>query len=233
MNDYLNKKTIKVWHGGKRFYDAPEIRKHNKGSAECGTGIYTTTRYEVAKKYSKGGGKVLLMELKPNITWLEKTNLNLSLIQQFVSQCNRLPNKTNILNHIIDVSERLNTDQIPAQCLVNLWVNYDASHGERGITLTNWLVDQGIDASLHRAMSQDDWVIIFNPKIIQKVHREGPFLRENAWNDFDRIEDQIKSIDQMNQNKEIPEYLSDNNLSDDNDECDQLDQDPIDYLTFN
>jgi hypothetical protein len=73
-----------------------------------------------------------------------------------------------VLSDLEDRSFRRKQDVIPVEYLVNLCVNYDVLSGSQGISLAEWLVDQGIDASLQSKGAGEQWVVVFNPKIIER-----------------------------------------------------------------
>lgn len=171
---------IVMWHGASHWEGYPEIRAQKKGSVECGPGIYTTTRYETARRYAKGGGSVLRMELAPRL-WLEDASIPLPVAIQFMKD--HLPKRVHAeYNERFARSAQIETyanrlvrtgegPALPANNLVNLCVNDDLAHGERGVALAAMLAEQGIDASRHRAMGSEWWVVAFNPRCIQKFEK--------------------------------------------------------------
>lgn len=162
---------FKLWHGGARWESGPEIKPVKAGRYEAGPGIYLTSSYERARKYAKGGKVTTMVTLvdKSKIRWLESAKLDRSAILKFLYNTPRLRNRTQIAEYF----EKFGADVVPANNLVNLCVNHDALVGMNGQVMAKWLVDQGIDASLHSPTSGESWVVVFNPKII-KLHTVVP-----------------------------------------------------------
>ena len=159
---------ILLYHGGHRWEDPPKIVKHRKGNAEHGTGIYLTTSWERANRYSKGGGRVYRMELDPPRLWLHDAKVSVKQAVDFVQRALGPQRRIKILDGIQRASKAIG-GTIPAEILVNLFVNNGLSHGEPGAALSRFLVEEvGVDASLNH-MSGEDWVIVFNPKILTRV----------------------------------------------------------------
>ena len=63
---------------------------------------------------------------------------------------------------------RLNRKFIHADVLNNLIVNYESGSGNAGIQIPQYFVSIGIDASLQNKSGDEQWLVIFNPKIIKK-----------------------------------------------------------------
>lgn len=161
---------IRLWHGGGIWHDKPEVRAQKKGNQECGPGIYMSTNYSTARNY---GRSLTLVTLTDQITWLEDTKLPSAVVFDYLD---KLSGKgvPAVLADVKAYQARLkheNGEPIPASVLVNLLLFHGAAHGERGVQLAAWLVKQGIDASRYNRSINDDWVIVFNPKVIAKYER--------------------------------------------------------------
>jgi hypothetical protein len=157
------------WHGGKRWTERPAVQPPKKGRCECGPGIYLTTSYGTARNtYARGNNVTTLVSLKDDITWLERTELPLQVVLDYVRTTRGFRKRDQILADLENRSFRRKQDVIPVEYLVNLCVNYDALSGNQGIQLAEWLVEQGIDASLHSRGAGEQWVIVFNPRIIER-----------------------------------------------------------------
>lgn len=159
--------AIELWHGGRRWDGGPEVRPSRRGRYECGPGIYLTNRYDRARKYAAGGGVTLKVTLVDNVRWLEDANLPREVVEEFVRGAKGLLRKKDILEDLRKSVSRMR-DTVPASYLVNLCVNHDAAPGKAGVRLAEWLVEQGIDASLHSVNGREDWVVVFNPKVIRR-----------------------------------------------------------------
>ena len=159
---------IELWHGGRRWNDKPSVQAPRKGRYECGPGIYLTNQYDRARKYAAGNGITTLVSLRENITWLERKEVSLQAMEDYVRQTMGFRKRSLILEDLERTAHRLDRDQLPANCLVNLCVNHDVLSGSQGVNLAHWLVEQGIDASLHVVNLIERWVVVFNPEIIER-----------------------------------------------------------------
>jgi len=156
---------IQLWHGGRRWVGGPEIQPPRAGKYECGPGIYLTTRYHRARSYTGGSGVTTLVTLREP-RWLEQRELPLAKLEAFVRETPRFRKRDAVLADLEAATSRLGRDTVPVSYLVNLGVNHDALAGNVGLQMASWLADQGIDASLYNAGGQEQWVVVFNPKII-------------------------------------------------------------------
>jgi hypothetical protein len=59
--------------------------------------------------------------------------------------------------------------RLPAEILVNAFVNFDAASGQHGPALAEYLVGHGVDVSHVSRSTDEDWIVIFNPKVIRSV----------------------------------------------------------------
>jgi hypothetical protein len=160
---------MEFWHGGRRWNERPAVQAPKQGRYECGPGIYLTNQYERAKhKYARGNGVTTLVSLRDGISWLERKALPLQDVQEYIRQTRGFRKRDVMLNEVADSAKRLGRDMLPAEFLVNLCVYHDVLSGNQGLNLAAWLVEQGIDASLHTVNAVEQWVIVFNPAIIER-----------------------------------------------------------------
>lgn len=160
-----------VWEG------RPYIKESRKGHSEHGPGLYFTTKLQTARKYAKGRGTVLRVEIDPRFTWLEDAKIPLVMAMGWVTERRGLRHKSEIRNDLARNAERtggLRSGMIAANVLVNLMVNYDAITGAHGPALAEFLASLGIGAS-HTPMSgNEEWVILFDPTKVLSWRRVGP-----------------------------------------------------------
>lgn len=185
---------IRLWHGGKRWENPPQIRLAAKGRAECGSGIYLTTHYMTASKYAKGGGAVFMVELDANTSWLGDTRWPLEKLKHFTTTLPRLRNRAAILADLDRSGRRHPGEPIPVSYLVNLFVNHDVSHGESGRALTNWLAEEGVGASIEPQSGDEEWIVVFDPRSILRVRRLLPAEDHLRYTDFPKVKAQLAAL---------------------------------------
>jgi hypothetical protein len=166
-------KNIQVWHGSQKWDGVPEIRPCRKNKYECGPGIYTTTSLDTAAKYSRGSGRILKFTLDENIKWLETAQIPLDDIAHFLLQSRHIKKTKQLLTDLHNTYERRShleqNGLYPLSYLVNLSIDNECLSGQGGIELAEFLVQNQVDASLHKSTRTDDWVVIFNPHKIVKI----------------------------------------------------------------
>lgn len=175
----LDKNKIYVWHGGKKLDSHPEIRQHKEGKYEAGPGFYTTTKYSTAFKYAKGGGATFLMEISSNIKLANDVNLSVDDTIDFLKNCSGMKNKNKLVEDINEYYER--NKKFPANVFINLVVNWRVGAGKIGISIAAFLAANGVDASIERQSSTEDWLVIYNPKIIKSFQK---ILAKNVTDDL-------------------------------------------------
>lgn len=188
-----------MWHGGRKWQSGPEIMPNKKGQAERGPGIYCTDNYMTARKYAQGGGQVRRLMIEPKGI-LEDIAIPLADAIRFV--------KSNLMRKTQgDIIERLQRGSalikpelytlkgegphVPLSNLNNLCVNSDQAHGERGLTLNRFLVENGADASFEYAMGREVWGVIFNPTCITS-HEVVP-AKDVDWSE-NHLPDPVQQI---------------------------------------
>lgn len=158
--------TIELYHGGNKWSGEPEIRP-SKGRYERGPGIYFTNNYETAKKYAKGSNVVQLVKIDSQFTDLKNVKVHINVIFSFLDELYGLKKKKEIKQDIKRFSDRTNKDEIPLTVLNNLIVNWEAGSGEVGKELAKFFVKSGADAIVDEQSGDEQWLIVFNPKIIK------------------------------------------------------------------
>lgn len=158
--------TFPMYHGGNKWFGQPEVRASKKGQYEGGIGLYFTTSYETARTYAKGGKVVTKVHIDRAFRSVEKVNISLNSMLDFLKSLPRLKNKNEIIDRINAYSGRLKSTDIPASVLNNLIVNYEAGSGDNGIKVNQFLVDHGVDAEV-QSKSNEDWLVVFNTSIIK------------------------------------------------------------------
>jgi hypothetical protein len=159
---------IQLWHGGSRWDGGPEVQPPKPGRCEVGPGIYLTTRYLTAREYARGGKVTTLATLRDEVRWLEQARMPLARIEAYARETPRFPKRERILAKLSRYGDEFGRDAFPVYLFVNVCVNSDVLTGKQGVLLAQWLVEQGIDASLYDKGPGEQWVVVFNPKVIRR-----------------------------------------------------------------
>lgn len=185
-----------AYHGGRRWEGGGgEIRPCRPGRYECGPGIYLTNAYATAQKYAKGGGVVQMVAIPADINWLEDALISLAEAEAFVSGRARMKNRDRVIEDLRRVADRRPAadGMLPAEVLRNLSVNHDSLGADHGPALAAWFADRGIQASLNRQNGQEDWLVIFEPRImVASVLQPGDVDHSNP--DLPPIREQLADI---------------------------------------
>ena len=160
---------FRFWHGAQRWTGTPELRPSRPQSYHCGPGLYLTTHVDTARKYAKGGGQMVLVEVAPEATVLEDSWLPLADLLQGLASLPRVKGRKAIEQDLRQSAQRFPDGQMPAEFLMNLCVNQDALGGETGPALARWYASKGIDVSLYSRSRGEDWVVVFNPTKIRQA----------------------------------------------------------------
>lgn len=181
-----------MWHGSQRWDGRPELRPCRKGQYECGPGIYCTTNLNTASKYSRGGGRIIQLGLDPETTWLEDVKVPFGDLVQFVKNSRHIHKRRILADDIqvvFDKRDQVRTSgMIPLSYLVNLAVNHECLSGMGGPEVAEYLAANGAQASLYKKSVNDDWVVVFDPKVITSFE-----LRSSK--DIDWTNDQLPNIE--------------------------------------
>ncbi|MEX3984198.1 hypothetical protein AB4Y45_35165 [Paraburkholderia sp. EG287A] len=159
---------IELWHGGARWEGGPEVQPPKPERYEAGPGIYLTTRYLRAKDYSRGSKVTTLVTLREEMRWLEQAKLPLAKIEAYVRDTPRFPKRERMLASLSRYGDEYGREAFPVSVFVNMCVNNRILAGKQGVLLTQWLTEQGIDASLYDKGCGEQWVIVFNPAAIRR-----------------------------------------------------------------
>lgn len=178
----MARSSIVVYTGTQVWEGRPYVKESRKGRSEYGPGLYFTTSLQTARKYAKGRGTVLRVEIDPSLTWLEDAIVPTELLVRWVAAQRGLRHKKEIISDISGnatrTASRISTPaelNSYASVLVNLMVNYEAITGHHGPALAEFLADLGIGASHVRVNGgNEDWVVLFDPTKVISWRRVGP-----------------------------------------------------------
>ena len=158
--------TFSLWHGSQHWSGPPCLRPPRVGHAEHGAGLYCTTEYMTARKYAAGSGGTRLMAIDSSLRLLENLRIKPDLMLAAVKAIPRLRAKQAILDDIGWCAERSKSDTIGLNTVINLAAHHRALVGAPAVAISEFVASQGADASLYER-SGEDWLVIFNPCIVQ------------------------------------------------------------------
>lgn len=167
--------ALTLYHGAKHWAGPPAILPaKSMKDIEHGPGFYLTSGIDTARKYAKGGGKVLEFEVDPNLQLIQEVELDVSDMLDFVRSLPRLKHRAEIEADILKRQARTGSSRIYAGVLGNLMHYYKVAHGANGVALVNFYRRHGIDADLvtSRGLAGDeDWYVLYN---LDKIKKYGP-----------------------------------------------------------
>lgn len=168
--------NLVFWHGAHRWEGPVRHQPAKMTNMEHGPGFYLTTSESTARKYAKGGGTLLRVELEPEIHLLESRRLPAGNLAAFVRGIPRLRHKKEVLVDL-EAARARSRDQttVPADVLVNLLHYYKALTGEVGPAVAEFYTSHGIDGDLVRPGSRSEndekWLVLFNLGKIVRIDR--------------------------------------------------------------
>jgi len=157
---------VRLWHGSRAWSGAPQIHPPRNGRAEWGAGIYCTTRYLTASKYSKGGGIVMEMTIDPDATQLSSLVISADEMIAMTKSIHRLGQREEIVRQIRQSEARRGGKPIELAVLRNLILNNGLMKGSVAIQTTEILVSHGAQIDVGKAFGNEEWACVFDPKSI-------------------------------------------------------------------
>ncbi len=146
-----------LYHGGKAWTGDPEIRPAKKGRAFHGVGIYLTTSFETARKYSR---TVYLFEIAEDFKFIDEVFIPMEDMISYVKS-KKMKHWKEIIEDIRNNASRMNASLVNAEVLNNLMVNYDSLARTQGPALAEYLVSHGVSGTLVKNHT-DDWLVVLD-----------------------------------------------------------------------
>jgi len=156
--------TLTLWHGG-NLDEYNESVNHKTGRWEFGPGLYLTTHWETARKYSKGSRKLYRITIQSGND-AASTQIAYEEAVKFVKETVGRAKQKEVLERLSKYSSRLSADTF-----INIIINNDAIKSSNSGVLRSFLVQNGVDYSIQdNAFGWNErMVVLFNMgKIIKK-----------------------------------------------------------------
>lgn len=155
--------TLTLWHGGNLDTISDNL-SHKKGRWEWGAGLYLTTHWETARKYSKGSRRLYRVTINSGND-AASTSIPLEKALEFI--------KLNVArSKQLDIKERLlKRPGFSAEYFINVLLNNDALRSSASGGLRTFLVENNVDYSIQdNAFGWNErMIVLFNmDKIIKK-----------------------------------------------------------------
>lgn len=158
--------TKNFWHGG-NLDEYNEIIAQKNGRYEYGPGLYLITRYDIAKKYSKGSRKlyIVTVELGNDIT---KSSIPEQNVHNFINTYVIKSLRKTIMERL----ERYTEDgMVDAEIFNNIILNYKAIKSTNTSKHRQFLIDNNIDYKIvNNAFGfGEEMMVLYNMKKIVNV----------------------------------------------------------------
>lgn len=173
---------ITLWHGGRNLESSYKENLSSKnGRWEHGAGLYLTTHYETARKYSKGNGKTyeVTIDINPE-KCIANTNIPIQDALDFYSANLKKSGLDNCIQALHSNMKRMNNfETVNADTFQNLIINYEAIMASKTPLITQFLIEHGVEYGLVKHFSGRDEtvVVIYDKSTIKKV---SPILSKNV-----------------------------------------------------
>ena len=132
--------TMNFWHGG-NLDNYNDIISQKNGRYEFGAGLYITTHYETAAKYSRGSRKLYLITVENGVD-INKATLDVNKVKDFINTY-IIGNKKKMLWERLQ--EYIDGDKVKAYVFNNIILNEKAIKATNTRYLREFYVSNGID----------------------------------------------------------------------------------------
>jgi hypothetical protein len=136
--------TMSFWHGGRLDDAYSEAISHKKGRWEYGPGLYLTTHYGTAQRYSKGNRKLYLITIRKGND-ADDVKIPVEEALDFVNTYVLRAMRKEV---IWAINEHSATGSIDGDIFINIIVNRQAIKNTDTFKFRKFLVQQGIDYSI-------------------------------------------------------------------------------------
>lgn len=163
--------TMNFWHGG-NLDDYSDIIAQKNGRYEYGSGLYLTTHYSTAQKYSKGSRKLYLITIAQGQD-ITDSFLDINKVQDFIKMYVIGTMKKFIWEKI---QKYIENGQIKAYIFNNMILNNKAIKSTATQYLRTFYIDNGIDYEIvdNAYGWREKMLVLYNMKKIVNVIQIKP-----------------------------------------------------------
>lgn len=158
--------TKNFWHGG-NLDEYNDVIAQKNGRYEYGAGLYLITKYDIAKKYSKGNRKlyIVTVELGNDIT---DSTIPQKNVHEFINIYVVHKLRKTIIERLEKYTEN---GLVDAQVFNNIILNHKAIKGSNTSKLRQFLIDNNIDYEIvHNAFGfGEEMMVLYNMKKIVNI----------------------------------------------------------------
>jgi hypothetical protein len=174
--------TLSFWHGG-NLPSFPELIPQKKSRFEYGSGLYLTTHYDTARKYSKGSRKLYMVTIRKGVD-ARNAGLEYGAVCKFVNSIVLKNKRKDILERFDIYMTRMDTRMLNASVFSNIILNEGAITATNTVNLSKFLVSQHIDYVLvPNAFGWNEMmVVLFNMDNIVNVVQIMPKDKITVFN---------------------------------------------------
>lgn len=142
---------------------------------EYGPGIYFSTRIATAQQYAGACGVIIQAVISPSARLLNSSMIPLEFARACLDQF--APAAANrILSELRSMSRGL---AVRTEFLVNMLIGDHVKYDDKpcSIDLARWIVKHGSDVLIVPQARGEQWIVVFNPEVIQEEHLHSvPYL---------------------------------------------------------
>lgn len=132
--------TMNFWHGG-NLDEYNDLIAQKAGRYEYGPGLYITTKYDVAAKYSKGSRKLYLITVQEGVD-INDAFFDINIAKDFVDKYVIKSKRKEVLERINKFD---NEEKIKGYIFNNILINEKAVKPINTQKLRQFYIDNGID----------------------------------------------------------------------------------------
>lgn len=171
--------TRNYWHGG-NLDEYDDVIAQKNGRYEYGPGLYLITKFEIAKKYSKGSRKLYIITVE-NGNEISNSTIPEENVRDFINMYVIRSLRKTVFERLQKYTEN---GMVDAEVFNNIILNHKAIKGTNTSKLRQFLIKNNIDYEIvHNAFGfGEEMMVLYNMKKIVNVIR---FNSSNELSNYD------------------------------------------------